>query len=71
VAGSFEPGDETSAKIGDNIKTKLKNRVYRRGPNLTGLRIGFTGGILCSIKGGEYLHQLSDCQLLKNFAPWS
>jgi hypothetical protein len=24
-----------------------------------------------SIKGGELLDQLSDCQLLKDYAPWS
>jgi hypothetical protein len=25
----------------------------------------------CSIKGGEFIDLLSDCQLLKDSAPWS
>jgi hypothetical protein len=26
---------------------------------------------LCSIKGGEFLHELSDCKLLRDSAPCS
>jgi hypothetical protein len=36
------------------------------------LRVGTSGSEpSTSIKGGKFLDWLSDCQLLKDFAPWS